>query len=94
MRLYGGYSAGLTCCGGDSALLRSVSVVPVAMVAVIIAVEYYVFCSQYLLPAIARGGESPLGSAVALLEAVLFHFLLVCLVVAYGKVVLTGASVY
>lgn len=80
--------------GGSSALLRSVSAVPVAMVAGIIAVEYYVFCSQYLVPAMARGGESPLGSIVSLLEAALFHFLLGCLLVAYAKVVLTGASVY
>lgn len=73
-----------------SALLRSVSTLPVVMVAAIVTLEYYVFVSEHWLPAFQRA----VGFYILLriLEVALFHFVVGCMLVAYYKVVFTGAS--
>lgn len=60
------------------------------MVALIVGAEYWVFCSEHLLPAMARAGGDTLALMARLLEAAVFHALLGCLLVSYAKVVLTG----
>eukprot|EP00644_Phytophthora_capsici_P013622 jgi/Phyca11/117367/e_gw1.33.323.1 len=71
----------------DNALLRSVSVLPVLMVAVIVALEYYVFMTEHWVPEFQRS----VGFFVFLriLEAGFFHFVVGCMLVAYYKVVFT-----
>ncbi|KAG6972157.1 hypothetical protein JG687_00001649 [Phytophthora cactorum] len=71
----------------DNALLRSVSMLPVLMVAAIITLEYYVFMTEHWVMEFQRS----VGFFVLLriLEAALFHFVVVCALVAYYKVVLT-----
>ncbi|KAL4105697.1 hypothetical protein PRIC1_003757 [Phytophthora ramorum] len=71
----------------DSAVLRSVSVLPVVMVAAIVALEYYVFIAEHWLPEFQRS----VGAFVLLriLEGLLFHFVVGCMLVAYYKVVFT-----
>ncbi|KAL3668737.1 hypothetical protein V7S43_006032 [Phytophthora oleae] len=71
----------------DNVLLRSVSVLPVLMVAVIVALEYYVFMTEHWVPELQRS----IGFFVFLriLEAGFFHFVVGCMLVAYYKVVFT-----
>ncbi|TYZ64539.1 hypothetical protein PybrP1_004561 [[Pythium] brassicae (nom. inval.)] len=72
----------------DSRLVRAASLVPVVFVVAITAVEYAVFMGSRLLPAFARASDA-LALLAVLLEAALFHFFVVCMVIAYYRVVLT-----
>ncbi|KAI9987712.1 hypothetical protein PInf_023756 [Phytophthora infestans] len=74
----------------DNALLRSVSVLPVLMVAAIITLEYYVFMTEHWVKEFQRsvGFFVPL----RILEAIIFHFVVGCMLVAYYKVVFTALS--
>ncbi|KAE9015838.1 hypothetical protein PR003_g14296 [Phytophthora rubi] len=71
----------------DNALLRTVSTLPVVMVAAIVGLEYYVFVTEHWLPELQRA----VGFYVLLriLEVALFHFVVGCALVAYYKVVFT-----
>ncbi|KAG6975993.1 hypothetical protein JG688_00001849 [Phytophthora aleatoria] len=70
-----------------SALLRSVSVLPVLMVAAIITLEYYVFMTEHWVMEFQR--SVGFFMLLRILEAAIFHFVVVCALVAYYKVVLT-----
>jgi hypothetical protein len=72
----------------DSALLRSVSVLPVLMVAAIVGLEYFVFVTEHWLPAFQR--SVGLFVPLRILEGMVFHFVVGCVLVAYYKVVFTG----
>ncbi|ETK85385.1 hypothetical protein L915_09790 [Phytophthora nicotianae] len=70
-----------------SVLLRSVSVLPVLMVAAIITLEYYVFMTEHWVKEFQR--SVGLFVLLRILEAALFHFVTGCMLVAYYKVVFT-----
>lgn len=72
-----------------SQLIRAVSLLPVFAVIGIVGLEYGVFVSTHLLPAM-KSASDPLSSLALLLEALLFHFFVGCMGVAYYKVVMTG----
>ncbi|CAH0482591.1 unnamed protein product [Peronospora belbahrii] len=71
----------------NNVLIRTVSSIPVLMVAAIASLEYFVFMTEHWLPKIQRS----VGFYVLLriLEAAIFHFVFGCMMVAYYKVVFT-----
>ena len=73
-----------------SALLRTVSTLPVLIVTAIISLEYFVFMTEHWLIELRRS----VGHLVLLrvVEGLVFHFVVGCTLVAYYKVVLTGSS--
>lgn len=71
----------------DNALLRSLSILPVLMVLAIVMLEYWVFVTEYWVPEFQRSVGSDVGFKI--FEALFFHFVVGCVLVAYYKVVLT-----
>ncbi|KAI9912542.1 hypothetical protein PsorP6_005430 [Peronosclerospora sorghi] len=70
-----------------SALLRTVSMVPVLMVASIVSLEYFVFVTEYWLPKFQR--SEGFFVLIRILEMILFNSVVGCMLFAYYKVVLT-----
>lgn len=72
-----------------SQLIRAVSLLPVVAVVGIVGLEYVVFVGTHLLPRMTSAHD-PVSSLAVLVEALLFHFFVGCMGVAYYKVVMTG----